>query len=344
MFVYKYRGGNDEIFERDLNALEKNYFWSSKFEDLNDPQENLIITDKFINQSGLLGRFLGKRSSEALSKVQESLKNILSHNNRIGIYSLSKSSIDELLWAHYANSHKGFCIEYDLDLLMNSYVYENKYSFPVIYNENPSELSLKDISSASKNNDLIQKIFGSKSKKWEYEEEYRIITDDFGVHSYDFQAVKAIYFGLRMLDSQKAEIINRLKGRNIKFYQINQVDKKYKFEAVLVKDIDYSELTYLNQIPIEISNSKPINYEIFEKHYYKISKKADIKVEIESIILEDQISWLANVFPEHLFQNAERIYIFYYLKNQNKDGIAWATSHILYGEMEISINDYILKV
>lgn len=340
MLVYKYRGGNDEIFERDLNSIEKNFFWSSNLESLNDPQENIIITDKFTKQSNWLGRFFQNRSNEALLKVQKALENILSCKNRIGIYSLSKSFIDELLWAHYANSHKGFCIEYDLDLLINSYVYEGKYSFPVIYNEIPSELSLKDISSTSKNNNLIQKVFASKSKKWEYEKEQRIITDDFGIHSYDFQALKSIYFGLKMSDSQKEEIIRKLKGRGVKYYQITKLENEYKLEAVVMDDIDSSELTYLKQIPSKITNSQPIRYEITEKYYYKISKKAEIRVTIESIILEEQISCLANIFSDHLFQNAERIYIFYYLKNQRKEDIAWATSHIKNGKMEISINDY----
>lgn len=46
----------------------------------------------------------------------------------VGIYSLGmlqpKESFPshELMWAHYANSHKGFCIEFDLDkMLQNSY-------------------------------------------------------------------------------------------------------------------------------------------------------------------------------------------------------------------------------
>lgn len=39
-------------------------------------------------------------------------------DTKLGIFSLSKRYDDELLWAHYSNSHKGFCIEYDLDQLL----------------------------------------------------------------------------------------------------------------------------------------------------------------------------------------------------------------------------------
>jgi hypothetical protein len=342
MLVYKYRGGNDEIFQRDLDSLEKNYYWSANLESLNDTQENMISSGKFVKQSNVLSRFFGKKSKDALVNVHDALDVFLSHKKRVGIYSLSKTFNDELLWAHYANSHAGFCIEYELNNLLDNHIYENRYSFPVLYNLNPSEIDLKDVSSASKNTVLIQKAFGCKSKKWEYEKEYRIVNDDFGKHSYDFKAVTAIYFGLKMPDSQKVEIMNRLKGRSIKYYQITQIENKYQLDAVLMKDTEDSKLNYLTQIPEEVTNSKPINYDIFEKYYYKISSKAEIKVELESTIGEDQIKWLSNLFREHLFQNAERIYVFYYLKSQGKDGSVWATSHIMNGEMEISIKDLIL--
>lgn len=343
MLVYKYRGGgDDEIFERDLRSLEKNCFWSSNLENLNDPQENMISTDKFIEQSSSLANsFLGK--TDSLSGVYESLDDLLGHNKRIGIYSLSTSYEDKLLWAHYANSHRGFCIEYNLDKLIDSYIHESKNHFPVLYSLKPSELEFTDISQASTNNgSLLQKIFACKSKEWEYEKEYRIVTNDFGIHNYDFDAVQSIYFGLKMPDSQKKAMMNRLEGRSIKFYQITKMSNDYNLQAILLKDIDYSNLFYFKEIPSEITNCKPIKYEIFEKNYYKISRKADIRIELEFTISDDAIRWLSNIIKEHLFYGAEKIFIFYYLKGKNREDFAWATSHIINDNIEISINDYTL--
>ena len=62
-----------------------------------------------------------KNTKEKFSNILVALEDLLSYNKKIGIYSLSKTFIDELLWAHYGNSHKGFCIEYDLDILLNSF-------------------------------------------------------------------------------------------------------------------------------------------------------------------------------------------------------------------------------
>lgn len=342
MLVYKYRGGDDEIFERDLSSLEKNCFWSSNFESLNDPQENMISTDKFIEQSSSIASLFLQKSKDSLSGIYGSLDDLLGYNKKIGIYSLSKSYEDKLLWAHYANSHRGFCIEYDLDKLVDSYIHESKSHFPVLYNLKPTELEFADISQASTNNgSLLQKIFACKSKEWEYEKEYRIVTNDFGIQNYDFDAVKSIYFGLKMPDSQKKEMMDRLAGRFIKFYQITTISNDYSLHAILLKDIDYSNLFYFKVIPSKVTNGKCVKYEIFEKNYYKISKKGDIRIELEFTISHDAMKWLSYMIKEHLFYGAEKVFIFYYLKSQDKEDFAWATSHIINENIEIVINDHI---
>ena len=341
MLVYKYRGGSNEIFKRDLEAIEKNYFWSSNYESLNDPLETTINSDGFFKQSNSLLWFLNKKQKDNLSSVNNAFDDFLTRCNNVGIYSLSKSYLDELLWAHYADSHKGFCIEYDLDLLTNNYVLEKNYSFPVIYSSELPQINFNDLRLRSE--ELIQKKLGCKSKRWEYEKEHRIITDNFGTHNYDYNAVKSIYFGLKMDELHKIEIKKRLKGRKIKYYQIIKVEKAYGFKAILLEDNNNSEDTYMKQISEEITNSTLVNYNILEKYYNKSTGKADIKIEIESPISENVIKKLAKLFSEHLFQNADRTYIFYYLKSQDKYMIAWATSHILDGEIKVNIDDYPLK-
>ncbi|ENA1765329.1 DUF2971 domain-containing protein [Flavobacterium psychrophilum] len=339
MLVYKYRGGKEDIFERDLTSIEKNYFWSSNFEELNDPWETIIKSDKFKIQSNSISWLLGKNTKEKFSNILVALEDLLSHNKKIGIYSLSKTYIDELLWAHYGNSHKGFCIEYDLDILLNSFKTEKIFSFPVKYNNTAPEIDFKDLT--IKNDDLILKMTGFKSKRWEYEQEHRIITNSFGKQLYEFNALKSIYFGLRMCENHKLEIMNRLKGRGIKYFQIIQIEKTYRFDIKPIVDPNGSEITYFKQIPDSISNNK-IQIKILEKEFYMYNRKGTITIELENIISKDIIEKFAEYIKEQLFQTADRVYIYYYLKEQKKNDIAWAISHITNGELEIQINDYVI--
>lgn len=341
MLVYKYRGGNDDDFNRDLSSLERNYFWSSNINQLNDPWETIIKSDKFIQQSKSIGWLFGKNLNNKLLKVHDALENLLALNKKIGIYSLSKNYLDELLWAHYANSHKGFCIEYDLNTLINTFKTERVFHFPVKYNTVPPEVTIADVN--IKNDDLIHKLSGFKSKRWEYEQEYRIITDNFGKQSYNHQALKSIYFGFRMSEADKLKIFKRLKGRDIKFYQIEHLYKSYKFEAVKVSNPFGEDIDYLKSIPSTITQGKNISFEIMEQNFNKFNSKGTISIMLESIIEKTEIEWLANKIFDEVFHTAEKVFIFYYFKEQKNKEVAWATSHFLNGKLEININDFLIK-
>jgi len=122
MKIFKYRGGNPETFERDLYSLENNYFWAPTRENLNDPCEGLYGKDNLDKQLGLIENIFYKKNhsvSQSLDDIKKSLSTILDFSDTSGIYSLSTDVLDELLWAHYGDSHKGFCIEYSMDKLID---------------------------------------------------------------------------------------------------------------------------------------------------------------------------------------------------------------------------------
>ncbi|GFZ80321.1 hypothetical protein GCM10011531_07930 [Aquaticitalea lipolytica] len=342
MLVYKYRDAIDikfegqkiSNFERDLISIEKNYFWGTYYKDLNDPCEGLISTDRFTSQSNSLKWLFGRKKTESFIKVKDALENLMKQLEKVGIYSLSKTYNNELLWAHYGNSHKGFCIEYDLELLTKNY----KHNFSVIYNNKIPEIGIEDI--AIKSNDLIKKMFGYKYEKWIYEKEYRIITDDFGINNYYYQSVKSIYFGLNMSLNQKNELMNRLKGRGIKYFQMIQLPKTYKFEAEAIDDINTNKVTYLKEIPKEITGGISINFKIIKQNYWAIKGRGDVEIEIEKIIKENELLWLANEIKDNLFYNAENVIMVHYIANKNKD-MAWATTHYQDGKINLNINGLI---
>ena len=101
--VYKYRA-NIEINgeKRDTMQLTQNIIYASDMRNLNDPFEGSVELPKSYEHEHWVTPIMQKLYSA-------------------GIYSLSKPKdgetfpCNELLWAHYANSHKGFCIEYDLE-------------------------------------------------------------------------------------------------------------------------------------------------------------------------------------------------------------------------------------
>ncbi|MDQ3537145.1 MAG: DUF2971 domain-containing protein [Bacteroidota bacterium] len=287
-------------------------------------------------------KLINKNSESALEKVHEALDNVINRGKEIGIYSLSATYNHELLWAHYANSHKGFCIEYDLDMLLESYPTNKVYSFPIKYSKTPPEVGISDISD-KEGISIVRKLVGNKSKKWEYEKEYRIIIDKSGEHAYNFSAIKAIYFGLRMPEPWKEEMMTCLKGRGIKYYQIYQVEGKYQFERNGVPDISGNEITYLCQIPPSNTGKPAINFRIIEKDYKKVNGKATATIELESKTGKEALIWIANKIKDDLFRSAERIFISYMPQGMPTGNGYWATGNFEKEELQVSINGLTLE-
>ncbi len=252
MLVYKYRD-NKKLDEFHLDSLVNNYFWASDSKSLNDPCENLIDSDTVKGQLSWLLKIFGFGKKVSVQNSYKNLCNVLDESilKEIGIFSLSKTYSDELLWAHYSNSHKGFCIEYDLKILTKNQTLNKYYNFHVKYSNKPPKVTIPDISNSNPDinkNSLIKKYTSTKSKKWEYENEIRIITDKWGKKIYDFRAVKSIYFGFKMNEKNKLKIMKTLKGRDIKYFQMQHENKSYNFYAIQVEDKFSNSSPYLTEL------------------------------------------------------------------------------------------------
>lgn len=246
MRIFKYRGGS---FDRDLKALKEDYFYAPTREKLNDPFEGMFEKDFLYQQVEGVFKIFGKhmKSQESKNSLKESIENMLSFVDKCGIYSLSKTPLEELLWAHYADSHRGFCIEYDLEKLVK-FEKEDFHKIPVSYEKKPQKLTIDDMLSKQGATPFLSKILGNKSKPWAYEKELRIVPSTSGMHEYDFRAVKAIYFGLRMLDQEKKKLMEALQGRGIKYFNVEQEGNSYKFVHVEVDDLYQSSEKYKSEL------------------------------------------------------------------------------------------------
>ncbi len=333
MRVFKYRGGE---FERDLISLEKNYFFAPKFEDLNDPCETLINTSGFKAQLKIVSKFLSNRKADQFNDIESSFNELNDVKKRsIGIYSLSKTFNDELLWAHYSDGHKGFCIEYDLELLKNSYQSFENFSFPVIYKKKPPAFGIQDIG-INKSQLVVQKLAGYKSKRWGYEEEHRLVTGFYGKQSYFPDALKSIYFGLNMSAIEKETMMIRLSGRNIQFFQIVQRSNSYDFKAIMVNDLKNEKHTYLKEIPNQKTTSDPVKFSVDIIIYN--NRKGHAEVTLSSIANNIYLDSIARLLKEEIFINAKNVFVSFILSENLKGNGYWAVSKILDGILETKIN------
>ena len=228
--LYKYRSNISDPsgVRRDTRILLSNQLYASPYKSLNDPFEGSVRLPK----------------SDSCEKWVTPLIQDLSN---AGVCSLSKQRTDEsfpsneIMWSLYADGHKGFCIEYDSEKLTGntSKEFDIRNSISVDYEDQTPEVGKWDGIF-----DVQKKMFGTKSKAWISENEFRLVFYTSGLKPVSQVAVSAIYLGLRIEYNERNVILNEMIHRGIPVYQVIRQGEAYSLRAVRI-DIK-SEYEILN--------------------------------------------------------------------------------------------------
>lgn len=249
--AYKYRSNyspGNKGNKLDTETLLNYEFYAASFKALNDPFE--------------ASAELPPEDMKGNSWVVTVKQGIYS----AGVYSLIKPiegesfPSNEIMWAHYADSHRGFCIEYDLDILTKnlSPTFDIRSLIDVNYQENRPEITDEDTIDV-----IHKKAFGTKSLAWENENEVRLVFMTQGLKPILKGAIKAVYFGLNIDGQERKALIEGLAHENVDLYQIERVGNTYKLQATKLMFKDDYEI-------INIDHRKTVdNYMIL----YKSSNK-----------------------------------------------------------------------
>jgi hypothetical protein len=182
--IYKYIWLSDDESENEkrFKALELDEIWCSRYTTLNDPFEFSAI---YIDTEKMKKKGYGERFINQVVEFYKKTKDILR------ICSFSGLLNNMPMWAHYANNHKGFCIEYEIS--------NGDKVFPIIYTKTRKEeheffielidTQKKIIHSEGRNGYVHEDDFlkslghisymyianATKHYSWSYEKEYRVI-------------------------------------------------------------------------------------------------------------------------------------------------------------------------
>lgn len=181
--LYKYYRDTVE----NLDAVKNNKMWYSAPCNFNDVFDcDISIDDKKVFNEALK-LFPDKRGIRPGSNAWKNFRATIIQQlralrsqfdelrNTTGVSCLSESENSLLMWAHYANNHRGFCVEYDL-LEINRIL--NFSAIPVIYSEDRTCFDFFDPQTIEKDTlKLFIQSLTSKSPEWSYEKEWRIVRD-----------------------------------------------------------------------------------------------------------------------------------------------------------------------
>lgn len=180
-----------------------------------------------IEQAKKLRQELKQTPEIVYTRMNDYLEKIL------GVFSITEVLNNLLLWAHYTDAHKGFCVEFDAQLLQNMLIagvlHLNKKALIIKINYQ-KEFPLIHPTNCSTNERTRQQL-GTKSEDWSYEKEWRIILLDGSKRKEPVPPViiKRIYFGMLASEENIKTSVEILKKFNPEIEMFKAVKKKLEF-------------------------------------------------------------------------------------------------------------------
>lgn len=215
----------EEDNSRFFEILKNNELHASKFFKFNDMLDCSFSFDVTKNS---------KKLEKLLEKFYKSKckKNICCFSKKF-----KKDDPNEfLMWAHYANSHYG--IRIDFELLKNKAIDIKYNKCPFLSN---IEKHLVDVDNFELNDKDLENIMTCKGGIWQYENEYRVITDDEKIPINIKKIVIGRAFCKNIQDEREPNLIsiiakeikNNLKNKNIPiyFYKDRYSNQEIKFKG-----------------------------------------------------------------------------------------------------------------
>ncbi|MBR5167129.1 MAG: DUF2971 domain-containing protein [Salinivirgaceae bacterium] len=163
-------------------------------------------------------------TSNPLNNLNSEVRNDEKQTNCEAIF------FESLMWAHYADSHKGVCIKYKFNSSVSKVACTDENVVAYFYNINYYNGHVENLKSPD-GSISFEKAFFYKGIQWKYENELRFLYFDVngkGEHATISipNSIEAIYFGLNCPKKDKRKILKIMKGKNVLFYEM-QMDEEH---------------------------------------------------------------------------------------------------------------------
>lgn len=217
--LFRYRPASDFL----LSEISNSEIYCAHPDALNDP------FDCRIEWKPAFLRALSNRSiSKQRRKIIESIRYQFSLKDPhlgAGIACFTIKADDQLMWAHYAKNHTGVCLYYEIprSYFWDKYPADGREHFfggatQVFYGQNAFTrwLISGNLTEASDDpaGSTVARIFSTKSKCWEHEEEYRVVMNRPGAIYLEPSFLKQVTFGLKTSELDRKEISRLALTRN----------------------------------------------------------------------------------------------------------------------------------
>jgi hypothetical protein len=257
--LFRFRSDADYNIE----AFENDYIWFSDFCVVNDPFDGRA---DFIWDKGNDDHLLISKMKDLLGDDIDHEKLITGYNNvkyediipfYISCFSTNYRSI--LMWSHYSNGHKGFCLIFNYVLLNNQvclkingadislvngknrFVLNDNYMplLKVKYSKSkPNPIHSSELRLESSKNKIIDNLT-TKYYKWSYENEYRAVQYKNSIVGenkvgYPRETLNGIILGCDIAENLETKLTKIALRKGFKIYKAAKEYRKYSLKFIRV--------------------------------------------------------------------------------------------------------------
>ena len=221
---------------------------------------------------------------------------------------------NQLMWAHYANSYSGICIEYDFNL-MKDFI---GFMYPVKYSKTRPVISLNELGIAGfdpisekkiieKDVDIytIMKYLYVKNDCWQYEKEWRLLKHPIQPDTPTFieaPFIKSITIGHKTDEICKRLIIDICREKGIDCYSLKASYDSFELKRELITDFSFEEeeeQRYIEKMGGKIQNEQDYLLSLFKK-FNGDDKPININL-VDSTLFLQIIQYLSDYLADFYF-------------------------------------------
>jgi Protein of unknown function (DUF2971) len=182
-------------------------------------------------------------TAAALRPIKDAISILRLFRKVTKLCSFSAVNDSLLMWSHYADHHKGFCLEYDLEALDANHDLR-RFLYPVVYSGQLYDLTsfAENLFSSDRQQfNPILPLLGvlHKFDGWEYEQEWRLVSITAAVtedHNWAVPTPSRIFLGSKFNASANTELLAICKQKKIPMSQMRLADDRFELVPEQVAD------------------------------------------------------------------------------------------------------------
>jgi hypothetical protein len=135
-----------------------------------------------------------------------------------GVVCLCETHTDILMWAHYADGHRGMCLAFDATLMPFAGAHQVRYAETL-----PQIDVLRMLAGTLAPHELASSMMLTKYSAWSYEREWRMLTSRGRQPlNYPVSALQAVYLGIAIPEDSRKKVAEALGKSGVPLIQMKR--------------------------------------------------------------------------------------------------------------------------